>query len=71
MGLGEGEVVGVPGVEEAMAAFFDPVVEVGGGDLVGGGEKGIGRGEDLDGGGFVDYFFAATEGEGVGGVGGG
>ena len=37
VGLGEGGVVGVPAVEEAVAAFFDPVVEVGGGDLVGGG----------------------------------
>ena len=71
MGLGEGEVVGVPGVEEAVAAFFDPVVEVGGGDLVGNGEEGIGGGEELDGGGFVDYLFAAAQGERVGGVGGG
>ena len=69
MRVGEGGVVVVPGSEEAVAALCDPVVEVGGGDLVGGGEEGIRRGEELDGGRLVDYFFTAAEGEGVGGVG--
>ena len=36
--VGEGGVVWVPAFEEAVATFFDPVVEVGWGDLVGGGE---------------------------------
>lgn len=35
VGFGEGGVVGVPGFEEAVAALFDPVVEVGSRDLVG------------------------------------
>ena len=39
VGLGEGGVVRVPGAEEAVAALFDPVVEVGWSDLVGGGEQ--------------------------------
>jgi len=71
MRVGEGGVVVVPGSEEAVAALCDPVVEVGGGDLVGGGEEGTGGGEELDGGGFVYDFFGAADVEGVGGVGGG
>ena len=43
VGLGEGGVVRVPGVEEAVAALFDPVVEVGGRDLVGDVEQGVRR----------------------------
>jgi len=69
--VGEGGVLRIPGGEEAVAALGDPIVEVGGGDLVGSGEEGIGGGEELDGGGFVDYLFAAAQGERVGGVGGG
>ncbi len=70
VGFGQGGVVRVPGVEEAVAALFDPVVEVGGGDLVGGGEERRVGVENLDGGGFVDDALVVV-GEGVGGVGGG
>ena len=38
-GFGEGGVVGIPGIEEAMAALFEPAIEVGGGDFVGSGEE--------------------------------
>jgi len=69
VGVGEGRVLRIPGAEEAVAAFFDPTVEVGCGDLVGGGEEGIGGGEELDGVGLIDDLFGAAEGEGVGGVG--
>ena len=71
VGLGEDGVVGVEGVQEAVASFFYPAVEVGWGDLVGCGEEGVGGGEKLDGGGLVDYLFAGGEGEGIGGVFGG
>ena len=69
VGFGEGGVLRIPGTEEAVAALGDPAVEVGGGDLVGDGEEGIGGGEEFDGGGFVDYLFGVAEGERVGSVG--
>ena len=71
VGFGECGVVCVPVAEEAVAALFDPVVEVGGGDGVGCGERGGGGFEEVDGGGFVDDDFGAAEGEGEGRVGGG
>ena len=64
--------MGGPGADEAVAALFDPVVEVGGGDAVGGGEEGAGGVEELDGIGFVyNLFGVAAKGEGIGGVSGG
>ena len=71
VGFGQGGVVRVEAIEEAMAALSDPVVEVGGSDLVGGRQERAGWREELDGGGLVYYLFAGGEGEGVGGVGGG
>jgi len=62
VGFGEGGVVGVPGAEEAVAALFDPAVEVGGRDLVGGGEEWRGGIEKGYWRGFVDYFFVGAEG---------
>ena len=53
--------MGVPGGHEAVAALFDPVVEVGGGDLVGPGEERVVGREDADGGVLFDDLFAAAE----------
>ena len=38
-GFSEGDVTGIPAVEEAVAALFEPSVEIGGGNLVGRGEE--------------------------------
>ena len=70
MGLGKCGVVRVPGIQEAVTALFDPVVEVGGRDLVGGGkERRIGI-EKFDGDSLVDDALAVKL-ERVGSVGGG
>ena len=70
VGFEGGGVVGVPGGGKAVAAFFDPAVEVGGGDLVGPVEDGGFGGEEEDGVGFDDDVVGGVAGEGVG-VGGG
>ena len=47
-GLGERGVAGIPRFEEGVAALLYPPFEVGGGDLVGEIEQGVGRIEQLD-----------------------
>src|ERR1017187_10296134 len=66
VGFEQRGVVRVPGGHEAVAALFDPVVEVGGGDLVGPGEERVVGRDDLDGGVLFNDLFAAAEIEWVG-----
>ena len=66
VGFEQRGVVGVPGGHEAVTALFDPVVEVGRGDLVGPGEERVVGREDFDGGVLFDDLFAAAEIERIG-----
>ena len=66
--LGGGFVMGVPGIEEAVAALFDPVVEVGCGDLVGPAEEWVVGVEDFGFAVLFDDTFCSCERQGVGAV---
>ena len=57
-GFSERGVAGIPVIEEAVAAFFEPTGEIGCGDSIGHGEKRVGGIEQLDGGLLIDYALA-------------
>ena len=57
-GFSEGGVAGVPVIEEAVAAFFEPSCKIGRGDAIGGGEERVAGIEQPDGGLFIDNALA-------------